>query len=1006
MDVNGTKFHLLLTRDDWGKCVQRSDGENLGKIWRKVDDGEIVEGQEFRWDAGKNEITLERQIFKFTASQKDEKPKLETRRGGACDRYGNWYWIDESGLKIKVLSNGSKNVSDFYPAEYTIFEDAGKSDFAPVETKVEKFVELRGIAVTIDHFLVVGTLEPAGLLVFDLYSGGEPQRVLWREDTNFAPFDITARKCGGVFVLDRENKRFWTLDRGFQAVTETFEEILSDDDFQPFDKTGKREHGNRPKAENYYSEITETISPVAIEALPDDTVLILDSSETRDFSKIFRYFGKRVIDTMATDVILSKFEKNNNDPTTKFSLRGFDFAFINGDENQKDRIFIVSEEGNQAFSFNLICKNDLITSPPLDLPTSVVNKNFELQPADDYFPMRLYGGKGFVASNGNVYYDFGERWLPLINQNRPRFVDKGSLMTEIFDGKEPNCVWHRLMFDGCVSSETKIEVYSRTANEKDEIDISEWKKEPEPYLRSSGSELPFINRQTSKVKGLGTWELLFQRSKARYLQLRLDFSGNGQRTPRISALRIYYPRFSYLEQYLPAIYRDDPQSASFLDRFLANIEGFYTNIEDRIAAAQMLFDIRSAPVESLDWLADWLGIALDPAWTNEKRRLFIKRAGDFFQYRGTLRGLRIALRLALFDCVDESIFDQMTSEQKRLDPIRIVERFQTRLTPEIIPHDSITADDFPRSVSLTGKWNPSQGADALHLRYSEKIGSGVKLKFPLVKPENDETAAKWQQFTNEVLGFTPTAAILAERRNWQNFLRGNYHKITDLNASHGTNYINSGIGDDFNQIFLPRGLEKNENWLRDWRKFLEIRTLSSRIRQLWQDFLARRYQRIGRLNSIYLTNWQSFGDVSLFDELPLLGKPLADWFQFESAVLPMHETAHRFTVLVPATLNGKRIESAESQKQKLNLVERIVNLEKPAHTTFDFRYYWNLFRLNEVRLGTDTLLGLGSRDPLLNPDFVVGQSFIGESRIGVMPTEKYAERFVLGTKELKKDGEK
>ena len=189
--------------------------------------------------------------------------------------------------------------------------------------------------------------------------------------------------------------------------------------------------------------------------------------------------------------------------------------------------------------------------------------------------MRLYGGKGFAAADGNVYYDFGERWLPLIKQNRPSFIGEATLETLVFDGKEANCVWHRLMLDGCIPPETKIEVFSRSAERKEDLDSVSYQKEPNLYLRGNGSELPFVDQKTSKEKGKGTWELLLQRAENRYLQLRLVFSGNEQRTPRISALRVYYPRFSYLNNYLPSIYREDERSAFFLDHFLANFEGFY-----------------------------------------------------------------------------------------------------------------------------------------------------------------------------------------------------------------------------------------------------------------------------------------------------------------------------------------------------------------------------------------------------------------------------------------------
>ena len=47
--------------------------------------------------------------------------------------------------------------------------------------------------------------------------------------------------------------------------------------------------------------------------------------------------------------------------------------------------------------------------------------------------------------------------------------------------------------------------------------------------------------------------------------------------------------------------------------------------------------------------------------------------------------------------------------------------------------------------------------------------------------------------------------------------------------------------------------------------------------------------------------------------------------------------------------------------RRLALVERLITLEKPAHTGFEVKPYWALFRVGSARLGLDTRLNEGSR---------------------------------------------
>jgi len=164
------------------------------------------------------------------------------------------------------------------------------------------------------------------------------------------------------------------------------------------------------------------------------------------------------------------------------------------------------------------------------------------------------------------------------------------------------------------------------------------------------------------------------------------------------------------------------------------------------------------------------------------------------------------------------------------------------------------------------------------------------------------------------------------------------------------------------------------------------------MRTRWQDFLARRYRRIERLNRAWQTAWPEFDLIALPDALPVSSAAQTDWLQFERQLLAMYRTAHRFSVLLP--VEDVTTDPAELER-RLGLARRIVELEKPAHTVFDVRYYWAFFRIGEARLGIDTQLGSGSRAPELIPDAVLGRAYIGASFVGGAPRPTDGDRLLV-----------
>lgn len=916
MDANGIRFHLLLGRDDWASCTDQ-DGVPLSLLWSASPPGDPAP---VSWDCARSELTLTPRVFRFKASPKHVAPAIENRRGAARDRYGNWYWIDATRREILVNSSGTGLTTHFWASgdQTKRREPPQPGGFAEcVPENACAPLEFSALCVTEHHYLVVGVSDPAGLLVFDLHHGGPPRQVVWPNTVPFVPFDMSPAPGGGLWILDRENGRVWALDRLFNVVRPdgAAEVPQQRENFQPADGSRVRTApaGSFPEGISLASAAPLTQRhAAAIAALPDNTTLILESDPAERFSLIYRFrFGEQLGQPVSTAVASELIDAGQQ---AEFRLLGYDFAYT-GDPDQcggstlPDVLYITAADGEQTFAFQLTRKGDQIG----------------LEPLPQYFPMRLFGGRGLVASLGRVFYDSRDRWVPLVAQRRPRYSSDAVLETRVFDGKEPDCVWHRLLLDACIPPETAVEVWSRAGNQKDLLDFVEWQPEPRLYLRGNGSEQPFV----PQVRGVdsGTWELLFQRPAGRYLQLKLAIAGDGRSTPRLRALRCYYPRFSYLKNYMPAVYREDPLSASFLDRFLANIEGLFTNIEDKIALAEVLFEVRNAPADALAWMANWFGVALDPAWDEATQRLFLRHAMDFFQFRGTIPGLTMALRLALEGCADEGIFDW--NAKPRPGGIRLVEKYRTRRTPGVVLGDPGPQNGV-QLTPQTARWLPSQGASELHRRYAVAGGNASPRRYPIDAPPDAAEQVRWKQFSQATLGFLPRVS----------------------------------------QIEAP----------------------------LWTDFLARRYQQVDALNSVWQASFRSFEEIPLPVQLPSNPGLLRDWFQFQGVVLPMRDSAHRFTVLLPVP-QSEAFDLAAHQR-RMELAKRVIDLEKPAHTVYDMKFYWAFFRVGEARLGEDSVLDFGSRAPRLLPPMVLGNAFVASSYLAPGYPGNLTDRQILGQQVL------
>ncbi len=158
-----------------------------------------------------------------------------------------------------------------------------------------------------------------------------------------------------------------------------------------------------------------------------------------------------------------------------------------------------------------------------------------------------------------------------------QFVDSGSTTT----------VWHRLYAEAAIPAQSGFTVWLAATNEARPPDWSDrqaW--QPHGFGRDiaaldaafSAPQLPRAAWEHAPSElpghpGLGPWSpqadtqglysVLIQNARrrvralsGRYLWLRVELFGDGRVGPQIAALRAYGSRFSYVDQYLPRVYRE------------------------------------------------------------------------------------------------------------------------------------------------------------------------------------------------------------------------------------------------------------------------------------------------------------------------------------------------------------------------------------------------------------------------------------------------------------------
>ena len=608
MDANGLRFWLLADADHW-----RLDGEPPG----------------LEYDSERRALRLARQRRELRLVEDASEAAARLERVPAIrDLYGNHAWYDADWRRVLVRR------ADGEPRPLYRVPVAG---------------EVSDLAVGADGvlYLAVG----GDILLHDLRGRWDDALVTTE---GFTAWRIAAAPDGGLWVLDRTRRRLARL-RGL-----------------PLSRRADRPRGAgqvRPCREN---PNPPRLYPLADAAWPDDeTPVALACS----LSGRLACLAWREDEDGPAEAVLRCLDGQGRlgEPQRLLGSRHpYSLAWQNADQVALLVCGEVVEAGASEAS-----------SEARVYPVRTGGSQY---PAGDLYPLKPDYDLGPFLHGLDYppHYPAGATSHGLHRLSFPFFTRAGEArdrgVARPLDAGEPGSVWHRLYLEAVVPVGCGLRIWLAASERADaaEDELAWFEHRLGDFLPGEGDDLPRASwlPQASELPhhpGLlpcarepgrkGLFTVLVQRHgrrvrslRGRYLHLRLRLHGPGNATPELYALRAYANRFSYVEHYLPELYHEQvfaPEAdenggatpADFLERYVDNMEGVLTTLEDRIAFSDLLTRPRTVPAESLDWLGSWVGLACEPGWGEAQRRAFLEHAGELHRWHGTLHGLRLALDL-------------------------------------------------------------------------------------------------------------------------------------------------------------------------------------------------------------------------------------------------------------------------------------------------------------------------------------------------------------------------
>ncbi len=222
----------------------------------------------------------------------------------------------------------------------------------------------------------------------------------------------------------------------------------------------------------------------------------------------------------------------------------------------------------------------------------------------------------------------------------------GVFYSRLLDACESGMEWHRLLMEGDITSEASIRFWIY-ASETPTLVWKETKWNIDKILQDETIEE--VEKQELLKPFLATvldnpQDRLLHEVKGRFLWFRIQLVAQEQVSPKITKIKIIFPKHTWLS-YLPDVYGEHLESASFVERYLGMFQSLYEDMTDAIWKVPMYLNPNRANGAFLEWLAEWISIEDSYLWNEEQLRYLVLHGIELYKKRGTLDYLKEMVKL-------------------------------------------------------------------------------------------------------------------------------------------------------------------------------------------------------------------------------------------------------------------------------------------------------------------------------------------------------------------------